>query len=754
MNKRTRFVKGAISAALTLVLAVTMLQGFSSAAFATDGAGGIPVSASGNPGDSAVVGGTETALPPQGAGGDAIGGDDTGQGVQGDSGSGSPNPGDGTETAPPAQGAGGSDAIGGDGTGQGVQGDSDFVSSNTGDETGMISLAQGAGGNPGISSASGEIGDGGASQVAPGDSDPAPSDFTVTYKIVNGTWADSAADDKTVETEAVAAGGILAAIPEDMTPDEGYSQDSGSWDNDPSTYGAVNEDVTFTYSYDTPNSVHDGLMTGGTGKTQAGVGIMATAGLLGAGGPTWTITLLTGIGSADPDIIISNIDDGTPLGDALGGSFPTPAAKPGYEFVAWNPVTDLSTPVTRSMTFAALWQPITVGPDYSNSTGHGNKNDTVTVTIGGITYKVVESGTGNNVRFTATVTVPGDPNSPYEETVQVADPGTGYTTIVFPNLSITIYIHGGSIEGFGGGGATSYSVVYLQGDHGTFNYYSYLGLDAGATTPAPDPSDITGDAGWTFIGWSPVPSPTVTGNAIYVAQWAKESTVIYDPGTQGTWSASDETYDSLAPGSPTPAFNDNGNLSSSDPNDPSNHTPGYLFAGWDPSVSATVTGDATYVAQWREVDNLKVYYFGNGGTLTGGGTSYTDPNTYTFGGPLTIDANTFTYPGYSFDGWNTQAGGGGTAYTENQVTTMPANNLMLYAQWTQDEYTIVFAPGTHGTWSASDETYPGYHYGDTVPAYSGDTATDHDAGWTFAGWSPSVPLTVPDAKTADPTVLT
>ena len=75
-------------------------------------------------------------------------------------------------------------------------------------------------------------------------------------------------------------------------------------------------------------------------------------------------------------------------------------------------------------------------------------------------------------------------------------------------------------------------------------------------------------------------------------------TVIYDPGTQGTWLAVSQTRVGFRLGDPTPIFS--GNLST-------DHNPGYVFAGWRdgtnfyPNTAAlppTVTKDVTYVAQW------------------------------------------------------------------------------------------------------------------------------------------------------------
>jgi hypothetical protein len=40
--------------------------------------------------------------------------------------------------------------------------------------------------------------------------------------------------------------------------------------------------------------------------------------------------------------------------------------------------------------------------------------------------------------------------------------------------------------------------------------------------PTPGAPVPAGEAGWTFAEWSPEPSPTVTGDAVYVAQWNED----------------------------------------------------------------------------------------------------------------------------------------------------------------------------------------------------------------------------------------
>ena len=72
-------------------------------------------------------------------------------------------------------------------------------------------------------------------------------------------------------------------------------------------------------------------------------------------------------------------------------------------------------------------------------------------------------------------------------------------------------------------------------------------------------------------------------------------TVTYDPGKCGTFKH--QITSGLYAGDPTPAFN--GTPTGAD---------NWVFNGWSPEVTATVTGDVTYVAQWKEMPKLTVVY--------------------------------------------------------------------------------------------------------------------------------------------------
>ncbi len=53
----------------------------------------------------------------------------------------------------------------------------------------------------------------------------------------------------------------------------------------------------------------------------------------------------------------------------------------------------------------------------------------------------------------------------------------------------------------------------------------------------------------------------------------------------------------------------------------------------------------------------------------------------------------------------------------------------------RNEYTVEYLPGGHGTFERERE-HQGLHYGDATPE-GPDAVNNHEAGWSFAGWSPS-----------------
>ena len=116
---------------------------------------------------------------------------------------------------------------------------------------------------------------------------------------------------------------------------------------------------------------------------------------------------------------------------------------------------------------------------------------------------------------------------------------------------------------------------------------------------------------------------------------------------------------------------------------------GYDFTGWNTTAdgkgtayadkaTVTPTGNMTLYAQWKAKEPAVVKY-----TVSfdaNGGTGTMDALTVESGKSVTLTANAFKRTGYTFNGWNTQKDGKGTAYKDKAEVT-PVSDMTLYAQW-------------------------------------------------------------------------
>ena len=254
-------------------------------------------------------------------------------------------------------------------------------------------------------------------------------------------------------------------------------------------------------------------------------------------------------------------------------------------------------------------------------------------------------------------------------------------------------------------------------------------VPAGSIISAPaEPTKV----GYTFYGWYKEEALTtlwdfandkVTADTTLYAKWtANTYTVEFHPnGGDGAVSSQEFTYDETAK-----ALTANGFTRT-----------GYTFAGW----AATADGVKVY-DDGQEVSNLASE---NGAVVTlyakwtinqytitfdVDGGSAVAPITGDYGTAVTAPANP-TKTGHTFAGWDKEI-----------PAAMPAEDVTITAQWTANTYPVTWVDG-QGTTLRTDSV----KYGESLPAAPAAPTRD---GYTFTGWSPALPETMP----AEPVTIT
>ena len=175
---------------------------------------------------------------------------------------------------------------------------------------------------------------------------------------------------------------------------------------------------------------------------------------------------------------------------------------------------------------------------------------------------------------------------------------------------------------------------------------------------------------------------------------------------------------------------------------------GYTFAGWNTKADGSgtnygkgatysINADVTLYAKWT-AHTYTVKFNANGGTSTMANQSFT------YGVEQKLTANSFTRTGYSFNSWNTNTGGTGTKYTNQQsvknLTSTNNGTVNLYAQWTENKHNVVISTDGNGTTNQTGTKSVGI-VGITI------TATPN-IGYAFKQWKVTGGAQVADATSA------
>ena len=369
--------------------------------------------------------------------------------------------------------------------------------------------------------------------------------------------------------------------------------------------------------------------------------------------------------------------DGTTVREALleyGKTVPVPQSpsKTGYTFAGWDPVVPATVPGSN-MTFTAQWTAISYTISYDLAGGQlaeGVTNpEAYTIESEAITLK-----------------------NPTREGYTFA----GWTGTGLEQATMEVTIAAGSID------ARSYTATWTINQY-TITFDSDGGSEVASITAdykstLTKPADPTKE-GYTFAGWSPeFPETMPLNGAALKATWTiNQYTITFDSDGGSEVASITADYKSTL----------------TKPTDPTKE--GYTFAGWSPEFPETMPlNGAALKATWT-INQYTITFDSDGGSEVA---SITADYKSTLTKP-----NDPTKEGYTFAGWS-------PAFPE----TMPLNGAALKATWTPNQYTITF-DSDGGSEVASITA----DYKSTLTKPADPTKE----GYTFAGWSPEFPETMP-----------
>ena len=432
----------------------------------------------------------------------------------------------------------------------------------------------------------------------------------------------------------------------------------------------------------------------------------------------WTINQYTLTFDAD------NGTEATVITQDFGTKFETPAAptKTGYTFAGWDSEVPETIPA-ENKSFKALWTinqytfsfDADGGSDVAAITqNYGTKIETPAAptkpgyTFAGWVPAIPETVPAENMSFKAQWTINQytltfDADNGTEATVITQDFGTKFETPAAPTK--TGYTFAGwdsEVPETIPAENKNFKALWTINQY-TFSFDSDGGSDVAAITQnygtkIESPTAPT-KTGYTFAGWVPaIPETVPAENMSFKAQWTiNQYTLTFDAdnGTEATVITQDFNTKFETPAAPTKT--------------------GYTFAGWDSEVPETIPAEnKNFKALWT----INQYTF----SFDSDGGSDVAAITQNYG--TKIESPTApTKTGYTFAGWV-------PAIPE----TVPAENMSFKAQWAINQYTLTFDAdnGTEATVITQD-------FGTKFDSPAAPTKT----GYTFAGWDSEIPETIP-----------
>jgi uncharacterized repeat protein (TIGR02543 family) len=400
-------------------------------------------------------------------------------------------------------------------------------------------------------------------------------------------------------------------------------------------------------------------------------------------------------------------------------------AKTGYTFSGWNLAADgTGTNVSAGGTYApsadtTLFAKWTALPTYT-ITYNGNTNTSGTAPAATTSYATQTIAAAGSLAKTSYVFTGW--NTLANGTGTAYAVGASYST----SANLTLYAQWG----------LNYQISYdANGASSGTAPATQTGL-AGATTVASNSGNLALN-GYSFAGWNTLANGTGTSYATGASITSNSDVILYAawtliPTYSVTYNANGATSGS-APATQT-GITSAVTISA---NSASLARTGYVFSGWNTSAGGTgttysentnisISANLTLYARWIAVYSIS--YDGNGAT-----SGSLPPSQSGITSTVTVAGNSgnLVKSGYSFAGWNTNAGGTGTSYTAAAIATLTAD-LVLYAKWSLiPTYTITYdANGATGGSPAI-----------AASGVSSATALDNNSGslvktgYVFGGWN-------------------
>ena len=173
---------------------------------------------------------------------------------------------------------------------------------------------------------------------------------------------------------------------------------------------------------------------------------------------------------------------------------------------------------------------------------------------------------------------------------------------------------------------------------------------------------------------------------------------------------------------------------------------GYDFVGWFTSAEGgtEITTDTVFASNDTIYAHWNVHAYTVKFDANGGSGSMDDMNRK-YDDNTALVANAFTYEGHSFSGWNTQADGSGTSYTDGSIDNLTSTNgdsVTLYAMWDSVSYTISVTNDGNGSATASATS--------GIKGTNIKLSATPNEGYKFAGWEViSGGVTIADVSSAN-----